>query len=224
MSYIAEGQMHSSSMSPSRMAEKAVTWYLLMSKPMTVPKKPGGQGHFHAVRFYKDADSLCRIVGSFLAEGLAAMQPAVAIATQSHRAGIVKYLIEHSLDVEALQKSGDLLLLDAEEVLAKFMVDGMPDPARFSDTVAPIIEKASRRRQDCVVRAYGEMVDVLWKAGHVAAATRLEMLWNGLARAQSFSLLCGYAMGNFYKDGAVEDICSHHSHVVSEVGTATAVN
>jgi hypothetical protein len=38
-------------------------------------------GHSHAVRFYKDADSLCAIVGAFLKEGFAASQPAVVIAT-----------------------------------------------------------------------------------------------------------------------------------------------
>lgn len=194
-----------------------------MGKPMTTPKNADRQGTFHAVRFYKDADSLCRIVASFLDEGLSANQPAVAIATEDHRAGIVKCLRERSLDVDALLKTGDLLLLDAEDLLAEFMVDGMPDRMRFTHTVAPVIENACRGRKDCVVRAYGEMVDVLWKAGHVGAATRLEMLWNGLARTQSFSLLCGYAMGNFYKDGAVDDICSHHTHVVSEAGTVAAV-
>ena len=27
-------------------------------------------GHFHAVRFYEDSNSLCRIVSRFIAEGL----------------------------------------------------------------------------------------------------------------------------------------------------------
>ena len=88
----------------------------------------------------------------------------------------------------------------------------------------PAIEKACAGRKDCVVRAYGEMVDVLWKAGQTVAATRLEMLWNDLARSQSFSLLCGYAMGSFYKDAAVEEVCSHHSHVIAESGDAVYVN
>jgi hypothetical protein len=67
------------------------------------------------------------------------------------------------------------------------------------------------------------MVDLLWKAGHAGAAMRVEGLWNDLARRQAFSLLCGYSMGNVYKDPAVEDICSLHSHVVSAAGIATPV-
>lgn len=178
-------------------------------------------GHFHAVRFYKDAASLGAIVANFLAEGFAAQQPAVVIATPLHRATLLAELHHRGLNVDALQQSGELTFLDAEETLAAFMVDGMPDPGHFRRAIVPVLEKAYRGR---TVRAYGEMVDVLWKTGHTSAATRLEMLWNDLARTQSFSLLCGYAMGNFYKAAAVEEICSHHSHVVSEAGTFSAVN
>jgi hypothetical protein len=68
------------------------------------------------------------------------------------------------------------------------------------------------------------MVDVLWKQGRTVAATRLEMLWNDLARSHDFALLCGYAMGNFYKGTAVEEICAHHSHVLSSEGTTPLLN
>jgi hypothetical protein len=187
-------------------------------------KAKAADGHFHAVRFYKDADSLCRIVGNFLAEGVASAQPAVVIATPAHRVGITSFLAGRSIDAVTLERQGALLMLDAEETLAQFMIDGMPDPSLFRAAIIPTIEKACGGRKDCVVRAYGEMVDVLWKAGQTVAATRLEMLWNDLARSQSFSLLCGYAMGSFYKDASVEEVCSHHSHVISESGDAVYVN
>ena len=71
-----------------------------------------------------------------------------------------------------------------------------------------------------MVRAYGEMVDVLWQNGQDVAAIRLEMLWNKLAATQAFSLLCGYAMGTFYKDSGLSDIHRQHSHVVLDQGLA----
>jgi hypothetical protein len=183
-----------------------------------------GSGHFHAVRFYKDADGLARIVADFIGDGLAGAEPGIVIATPEHRARIMRNLREMALDVERLQSEGALFLLDAHEVLATFMVDGMPDPTLFNEAIVPVIQQACGGRSDCIVRAYGEMVDVLWKAGQTVAATRLEMLWNDLAASHSFSLLCGYAMGNFYKDAAVDDICSHHSHVVSDTGDALLIN
>jgi hypothetical protein len=177
-------------------------------------------GHFHAVRFYKDADGLTRIVADFIGDGLASSEPAIVIATPQHRALVIANLRAMALDVEQLQRDGNLFVLDADKTLSAFMVDGMPNAALFTNTIVPVIERACRGRKDCTVRAYGEMVDVLWKAEQTVAATRLEMLWNDLAASHTFSLLCGYAMGNFYKDAAVEDICSHHSHVVGESGRA----
>jgi hypothetical protein len=81
-----------------------------------------------------------------------------------------------------------------------------------------LIERACRGRKDCVIRAYGEMVDVLWQAGQTAAAIRLEMLWNQLAQTHSFALLCGYSMGHFYKDASQVEIRRQHTHVVSDSG------
>jgi hypothetical protein len=163
-------------------------------------------------------------VANFLAEGLTAGQPAIVIATSVHRAGIAAHLAKQSIDSTQLQATGMLTMLDADETLAQFMVDGVPDQSRFRGALVPVIEAACGGRPDVTVRAYGEMVDVLWKAGQTVAACRLEALWNTLANSHAFSLLCGYAMGNVYKDAAVDEICSHHSHVVSSTGDAAVVN
>jgi hypothetical protein len=40
---------------------------------------------------------------------------------------------------------------------------------------------------ESLCHAYGEMVDVLWKAGQDAAAIRVELLWNTLATTHDFS-------------------------------------
>ena len=181
-------------------------------------------GHFHAVRFYRDTESLSRLVADFLAEGFLEDQPALVIATPDHRQAIVQHLNAQMFDIRRLERRDDLILLDAEHTLAQFMVDGMPNGKRFAATITPVLQRAARGRDDTIIRAYGEMVDVLWKAGQTVAATRLEILWNELARSHAFSLLCGYAMGNFYEDTAVEDICSHHTHVISSGGEAALVS
>jgi hypothetical protein len=173
-------------------------------------------GHFHAVKFYETRESLCRLVAGFLADGLIAHEPSLVVATAEHRAGIVAELGARQFDVHRLQEAGDLLIIDASEMLADFMVDGMPDAERFAGTARTAIERLCAGRTGCTVRAYGEMVDVLWKAGQDVAAIRLEMLWNKLAMSHDFSLLCGYAMGNFYKDAALAAIRHQHSHVLSE--------
>ena len=175
-------------------------------------------GHFHAVRFYKDDDSLCRIVGKFLIEGLIKAEPAVVIATPEHTTAIEECLRKASLDVDELKRLGELIALDARETLATFMADDVPNPGAFRDHVGGVITQVGQGRERCTIRAYGEMVDLLWKDGLTAAAIQVETLWNQLARAHHFKLLCSYSMGNFYKGSAFDDIKSQHSHLTSEVG------
>jgi hypothetical protein len=181
---------------------------------------PVESGDFHAVRFFKDAEGLCRIVGGFLTEGFRCGQPAVVIATPQHAAALAERLAQLGVDVGSVTRSGALTMVDAAALLDTFMVDGMPDSSRFRTAVSPYIERATANCPGTVVRAYGEMVDVLWKDGQSAAAMRLETLWNALANSHRFALLCGYALGNFYKSAAVNEICSHHSHVLTESGEA----
>jgi hypothetical protein len=177
-------------------------------------------GHFHAVRFYENQDSLARIVAEFLGEGFALGQPALVIATPEHRDGIVRELRAQHFDLDRMQAAGALLILDARDMLAEFMVDGMPDVDRFRTVAVAAIERVARGQADCV-RAYGEMVDLLWKDEQTVAAVRLEMLWNQLATTHDFKLLCGYAMGSFYKDVGMAEICGQHTHVVADDGSVT---
>jgi len=190
---------------------------------MDVRRKEVG-GHFHAVRFYDNEASLCRIVANFFREGLALGQPALLIATPEHANGIVAGLRARELNINQLLASGLLVIVNADEALASFMVGGAPDCDEFLHTVTDALRRARGNRQGVTVRAYGEMVDILWKQGHDEAAIRLEMLWNRLARNDRFSLMCGYAMGNFYKDADVREVCRQHTHLVHTDGTARVSN
>jgi MEDS: MEthanogen/methylotroph, DcmR Sensory domain len=177
-------------------------------------------GHFHAVRFYDSEKSLCRIVASFLGEGLATGQSALVVGTPGHRRAIVEELRARHFDVVRMHAAGDLVLVDARKLMSEFMVDGVPDAARFMDCATRVLERAARGRKDVAIRAYGEMVDLLWKDGFDVAAIQLEMLWNRLARTHDFSLLCGYSMGSFYKDACLASISAEHTHIVGADGTA----
>jgi hypothetical protein len=175
-------------------------------------------GQYHAVRFYENEKSLVQIVAQFLGEGLIANDPALIVATPPQRAAIVRELVVKGFDAVELQRSGALVLLDAEDTLAAFMIDGSPDSDRFKKRMGDVITAVPGNREKSTLRIYGQMVDVLWKNGHSDAAIRLEMLWNQLAASQHFSLLCGYAMGHFYKGAGWDRVCEQHTHVLSAEG------
>jgi hypothetical protein len=178
---------------------------------------------FHAVRFYESERSLAKIVGEFLVEGFEDSHPAIVVATPAMRGALMLDLAARSVDVVELQRSGQFLMLDAREQLAHFMADQKPNPDRFNTLMCQAIEQVCRGRTNCKVRIFGQMVDVLWREGQQGAAIHLEMLWNQLAHQHAFSLLCGYAMGNFYKHSNFDDICGQHSHVISNDGLAEKV-
>jgi hypothetical protein len=178
-------------------------------------------GHFHGVQFYNDPDSLCRIVGSFIGEGLPQGNLAIIIATPEHTARIESCLQRGGADVDALKRLGQLMTFDAHETLQLFMRDGMPNPGAFRRSLEKILTDVRRGREHCTIRAYGEMVDLLWKDGREAAAIRLETLWNQLGSTHDFALLCGYSMGNFYKGAAIDEIKTPHFHNVDDEGEAT---
>jgi len=187
-----------------------------------VSNLPAAHNQFHAVRFYQDRASLARLVAGFIGEGFSAALPAIVVATPEHGDAILAELRAGGYDVDSLQTTGELIVLDADAMLSRVMVDGRPSARQFQQVMVPVIEKACKGRRDCVVRVYGEMVDVLWKTGQTVAATRLETLWNQLAQTHAFSLLCGYAMGSFYKDAMQDEIRMHHSHIMSDDGIAVA--
>jgi DcmR-like sensory protein len=174
----------------------------------------------HAVGFYDSDRSLCRIVAGFLGEGLAVRQPALVVATPEHRRGILDELHSRHFDVVRMHAAGDLVLLDARKLMSTFMVDGSVDAELFAGHITRALERVNRGRHDIPVRAYGEMVDLLWKDGFDAAAIQVEGLWNRLARSRAFSLLCGYSMGSCYKEASLASICEAHTHVVAPDGTA----
>src|SRR6185295_19398925 len=149
-------------------------------------------GQFHAVRFYDSEAALCRIVASFLREGLALGQPALVIATPEHSQGIIAELRARDMNINALRETDNLVLLDAQKTMDSFMVNDQPDAALFNETATAALDM-TRNHGRTPIRAYGEMVDLLWKDGRDAAAIQLEKLWTRLARSHQFSLLCGYA-------------------------------
>jgi MEDS: MEthanogen/methylotroph, DcmR Sensory domain len=181
-----------------------------------------GPAAVHAVCFYEDPDDLCPIVAEFIVDGLTAGQPTVVIARPRHRAGIVRSLRSRGIAAADLEQRGDLVMYDAESLLAQFFSDGRIDLAKLAPIFDKLLEAANVSPETTGIRAYGEMVDLLCERGHVDAAIELEGLWNQRLDAPLVSLLCGYARHAIADDQQLRAICRPHSHVVSAAEDLTS--
>ena len=173
-------------------------------------RHPGCQDHM--VQLYSEPEFLVEAVVQYLGTGLRQGEAAIVIARPEHRARFAR-----ALEREGLYPSAALRMLDAEKTLAGFTSEGALEWTAFHRAVGGAI--AELRLQYPTVRAYGEMVDILWQRGEQKAAMRLEEYWNELGKLQTFSLLCAYGIdplqaGSYGGEGAIEAVCKCHTHLI----------
>jgi PAS domain S-box-containing protein len=172
-------------------------------------------GRAHLVQFYEREGFLLEEVTRFIGTGLGAGDAVVVIATKAHLDSLEDALDARGFRVAVARAQGRYVPLDAGELLTRFMVGGMADPTRFAEVVGGPIARAAERHAH--VRAFGEMVALLWAEGKREAALHLEELWNELARTLPLSLLCAYPLSAFgHERDATRllEICGEHSHVI----------
>jgi anti-sigma regulatory factor (Ser/Thr protein kinase) len=189
-------------------------------------------GGEHVVQFYDQDGDLARAVGDYLSAAVNAGEVAIVIATEGHRRAFEAEMARARVDTGVrdegsgqvrhegsgrVRQEGSVMWLDAAETLAQFVHDGEVDPDGFRNTVGPIMREAAASGRE--IKAYGEMVALLWDAGHVLGAIELEKLWNRLAIELRFSLFCAYHIhsvaGEEHAD-ALHEVCRLHTAVVHE--------
>lgn len=168
----------------------------------------------HFAQLHKDSQALADAVGLFAETGLRRGDAVIVVAPAS-RAKLYLARISKQRQ-EACRSSGQLVLLDSEAMLSRFMFGTMPEWSEFRAAVGPVIEKA-KLCGGANTRVYGEMVNDLWRAGNTAAAIHLEEYWNKLARLYQFCLFCGYQMDSLDEKSyaaPLADIGRTHSDII----------
>jgi hypothetical protein len=168
----------------------------------------------HLVQTYTNDRHLARVVSDYVGTGLARHESAVIIATPPHVQLIVYRLTTLDIDVPAAVERHQLLILDARETLASFMIDGWPDRDRFLRFVAATLDRV-RPAASTRLRFHGEMVELLWRDS-ADATLELERLWNEVLRAEGASLLCGYRLDGLDRrlQRTLRWITGSHSHLL----------
>ena len=169
----------------------------------------------HMVQIYEEEGAFLDTLEGFVSGGLRSGDGVVIIATPAHRHALEERLAAAGFDLDTASDDDQLFVLDASDTLAKFMNNGWPDDERFKTLVNDLLVRAGGNGRR--VRAFGEMVALLWERGHCAATVRLEHLWHAVCKESGFSLLCSYPKTGFTKDASasIKEICEAHSHVLS---------
>jgi hypothetical protein len=179
----------------------------------------------HDVQFYESDAFLFGSVADYLATGVRLGQPIVVIATAAHRTGYREAMRARGANPDDLTEGRDATWLDARDTLSAFMEGGRPNAELFGLTVGRVFEALRRDRPYVMIRAHGEMVDILWREGKADAALAVEEMWNGLASRHSFSLLCTYSrqtLANVIRADGVEQICGCHARVLPSEASVSA--
>jgi hypothetical protein len=164
----------------------------------------------------KEDPALVRNVGVYVREGLRRGEGVLLIATPEQWERFRERVNRSGVDVKAAESSGQLVYSDANETLARFMRHGQPDWHRFERTIRAMTADVSAEKRTGL-RAYGEMVGVLWEDRQFSAAVRLEQYWNRLMAQSSFSLYCAYAidiLGPNFRAETVECLLCEHTHLI----------
>jgi hypothetical protein len=168
------------------------------SSKLTEPPAP-----MHGVSAYRDDAQLVDFVARFVGVGLVHGDGVVMFVTDRHRDAIQDRLTEVGFHLDVAQKSGQLHVHDARQMLERLLVDGAPSRERFRRLIGEVLAGAAgrgRRR----FRVFGEMLDLCWQAGDVASAFRLEGYWTELQRERPLDVLLSYARANEFREALTQ--------------------
>jgi hypothetical protein len=168
----------------------------------------------HFAQFYENEDALMDTLEGFVSAGLSAGESTVVIATAPHLRTLTRRLTHDGSNMARFIREDRFITIDAEVALTSFMVGQYPDPKLF----ASFVEGLHRRAlvNGVHLRAFVEMLAILWADGLFEATLQLEQLWQQSCTSHSFSLFCAYpkAAFNNQRQQSLAEICAAHFMII----------
>ena len=123
--------------------------------------------------------------------------------------------------VDALERRGQLVLVEAEPLVGSFMRDGEPDRGALPTAIGELVGKA-RLGGGALnnVRVVGEMVDGAaapgQRAGGRSDSRSCGARWSG---SEAISVLCGYHIEPAERTSVPTSVAGSHSHVIEDLSS-----
>jgi hypothetical protein len=169
----------------------------------------------HFVQIYQDEDTFVNTLTSFVDGALQEGFTALVVATPFHHRKLEERLSQIGHDLATLRAQDQYISLNAEATIGDFMVNGSVDGERFLQVATDILARATKNGRK--VRAFGEMVAIMWAKGFYGATVKLEYLWHQFCTENSFAMFCAYPEIGFAENGseAIAHICAAHSKILA---------
>ena len=168
----------------------------------------------HLVQIYDSDKIFLDTLEGFTGSGFLANETVVVIATSQHLEALNDRLFYQGFNVNDLISSNQYMPIDASDLLSAFLVNNWIDENIFNSFISGLIDRAGRRNNK--IRAFGEMVAILWERGLYGPTIQLEKLWNQLHSRSEFTLFCAYPKVGFTQSASesLETICKQHGKVI----------
>lgn len=183
------------------------SWQELLASP--VPAS-------HIVQFCDSDDFLASAVTLFAGEGLRAGEAVVLAGTDAHQRAVRRALVSNGVDPQAAVRNGQLILLDAHQVVTAALDDGRLDCARLEALGEEILGKLSGDVRFAGVRCWGEISNVLRAHGNIRDALAAEDVADRVGKRHHVRLFCSHHLDRFdpARYDSLTELCARHTHVI----------
>ncbi len=170
------------------------------------PEDLADQGH--SAVYWRRPEVLTATGATYVLQGLAAGEAVLTVLTAEHTASVLDLLDRHGADTEAVVGTGQLVVVDADQLCARLDAVEVLDRRAVDQMVAETLAGLDSRWRR--FRCFGESVSVLWQNNRCDVALTLEEVCHEWCARLDFPWLCGYELGPVQLG---ESIGARHDHV-----------
>ena len=149
------------------------------------------------------------LLTEYISEGLLKNEAVIIIARSALRKAVWTQLQALGLDMGFYKAQGQIKLYDAELLLSTILIDDVIDEHYFQTYIGSQIQAAQIAYGK--VRAFGEMVEILWQGGLHDTALQLEKIRTDLGSKHELTVLCTYLVDSLAPPS--HDFALEHMHM-----------
>jgi len=171
--------------------------------------------HRHDVVFYSSDAVLTGAFTRFIAGALDEEKAVIVLLTDAHDESLQRRLRASHVDIDLATREKRYVPVSINELLARVMVNGRPDPAKFEDAAQDLLGEVARdANRHAGIAACGECSSTVWANGDVEAAIQLEHLWDEIGKSRQLDILCAYPLAaRDVSVRSVRSLCAEHTAV-----------